>query len=963
MQGRCSEAFATATSLISPNATVIHFNPQIPICAAGNLSNFTENLQQIELSYTLNNEVAGRIEFWGGVDRTTTQGYDPNQLTDNIPSDCALLDNMTAYDVYVLCQRGPAPPPMPMCTGCTALPVQYEKANGRTLVTAVNNEEWQVFVWTPVPNTVNPTTNRSIYCLTSQIIISYIPVPLAATFSQVQRTSPNCLTNANGCFYVTINIIVDGVYNALYSAAVVFLSNPTLVPYLGNALPNQYLVTLGQNYNITLYVPGILCMTHITYQPSTTGPLITTIRTREAYCNVNVGTGTVSIYVLYNIPTTNPAIPGTLAAVCFYWPGRRGAAFAAQDEVPIQFFIPIDIASPTLLPYQAAFGIDNQFTGIVGGVQQLMIYDRCKVGVNAGQCGCKNPLPGNFQLLESGLNFAYVEFSTSSFTNNEGGLLIQVNSYTPANCYGDNYVWNYTIVDDAGPSGLGFSPYSILLLEPETGFILFSTGGCVVTNTTHPLPPPTPYGPFQVIVATFTITLPTINRGIGPSGNYTLVVRSCNTGCVQTHATFIQYVTPILPTLSSAGTSCASKPAVLVTQVIGGSPCQEGDPCYQEITPPGSNITYFQTYRYFWKTPTNPVVYSEFFMVPGDQMAGFYQLKVCDRNMCCAFANTTVATLPPIVVHSITSAGVCQNSNNVTVTFNVSGGDGTYFILQAATSVQSGQIIDAQFVASYAQTIVFNVMDGTGCINPENITFRLPDPGPVPISAVVTRSCPNINSGAITVTSTEAISCTWQSSGVVIPNFQSCTLSNIAPGAFILVTATNLNGCTGQQGFNMSAEPAIVIYPVTRSTNGELNGACIDTINFQASGGSSGPPFVFSLFQNPTPNTTVSTVSTFNGTQYGIVENVCRSYEYYIEARELSSSGCSVIYTSTDPDFNQGFSPGGMIGLPYPPDASFQMCIPPPVVQIQRMSWPMFWTLFAMLIFVCFFFVYFIFLG
>jgi len=943
VQGRCSVAFAEAVSVISPNATIISFFPQVPVCVYGNVSNFTHNLQQVELAYSVNNMVDGRIEYWSSVSISTPDDYDPNQISSNIPSQCALLQNLTAYQVYELCGASPSPP-MPQCNGCVHLPVQYEKANGRTLITAVNNEWWQVNVWTPVPDTFNSLTNRSLYCLTSSTIKSDIPVPITATFGQVARTSSNCLSN-DGCFYTTINIIVDGSYSALYAASVQFYSNPTLVPYLGNALPNQYLVTLGQVYNITLLVPNILCTVDLNYLPTSLGPIITTIRTKEAYCNPKVGTGAVTMYALYNNPSTNPALAGTLAPVCFYWPGRRGSSFAADDEVPIQFFLPVNVPQPTLLPYLSAFGIDNQFTGIVGGVQQVMIYDRCRLGVNAGLCTCKNPLPMNFQLLEAGLSFAYQEFNTSTFQDTQGGLIIELNEYMPANCYGDEYYWNFTIFDDAG-----FGPYSIVLQEPETGYILFSAGGCIITNTTVPLPPPTPYGPFQVIVATFSIVLPTADRGLGPSGNYTLIVRSCKSGCVQTYPTYIKYVTPLFIQLSTAGTNCAYRLATLEAQIIGGSPCQQGDPCYQEITPPGGNITYPLQYTQYWKTPTNPTNFTQVFLAPGEQLPGYYELYACDRNSCCLGANITVETLPPIVVHSITTNGVCQNQDNVTARFNVSGGDGNYYVLQAVTSIQTGQIIDAQFVATYNQTIVFNVMDGTGCINPENITFRLPDPGPVPIISTVNPSCPNLNNGVISVTSTESISCSWQSSGVVIPNIQSCTLTNIVPGAYLVVTVTNLIGCTGQKGFNMSAQPQIVINPVTRTTNGQLGGPCIDFIYFQVTGGEYGPPFILSLFENTTPQSNISSIAIVNGTQFGVVEGVCRSVEYYIMA-QTPPSGCSNIYISTDPDFNAGFSPVGLLSLPSP-NPRFQVCIPPPVAEEVKLTSTMFWIEFGAIVIV-----------
>ena len=63
----------------------------------------------------------------------------------------------------------------------------------------------------------------------------------------------------------------------------------------------------------------------------------------------------------------------------------------------------------------------------------------------------------------------------------------------------------------------------------------------------------------------------------------------------------------------------------------------------------------------------------------------------------------------------------------------------------------------------------------------------------------------------------------------------------------------------------------------------------------------------------------------------GVVEGVCRSVEYYIMAQTIPA-GCSNIFISTDPDFNAGFSPVGLLSLP-PPNPKFQICIPPAVPQ------------------------------
>jgi hypothetical protein len=935
----CATATAIAFSAVSPNATVISFFPQVPVCAplptngtnTTVITNSTQYVQQVVLSYALNNEVAGRIEFWAPNDNIPNT-YNPNSDIYNIPSDCALLGNQSAYSVYVLCGQGGSVPPQ--CTGCTKLPVQYQKANGRTLTTAAQYEKWLVVVWTPT-TIFNPETNRTTYCLTQLSIQSQIPIPLAMTFSQLQRTSLSCFVQP--CFYGTFTPVVDPVYAATLTALVLFLQQPAMPPYISPTAPapNQYLVVLGVVYNISLAIPNILCAVELQYQPSALGPVIVLVRTQRTSCNTQTADGTAVVYARYNDPSPDLSVVATTAPVCFYWPGRRGTAFAAADEVPILFALPINAVQPTLLPYLAAFGIDNAFTQLVGGLQQLMIYDRCRMGVNAGGCGCKNPSAMNFQLLEAGLNFAYEQFTIQNFALTSGGIQIERTGFTPAKCFGDTMIFNYTGFANAPTPGDAPQQYEFLLIEPVTNAVLASFGSCIVTNASNVIHP-SPFGPFQVIMGPFVIPVPTASRGIGPSGNYTAVLRNCQTQCVATDQTFLIFPTPLLAVLSSAGTTCPYKPAVLTTQVIGGEPCQRGDNCSVAVQFPGGNITYQLQYTYCWKTPFTPVNCTPTYL-PYAEIPGYYELTACDRNMCCTTANITIASPPPLVVQRVTTDPVCQvGSNNVTATFNVSGLNGPPYFANSNLTVVNGQTLTYTVVQTYNQTLYFYISDYTGCMDPDPITFRLADPGPVPYNISSQPSCLLTPTGTARVTSPVPVTCTWQSSGIPIPTIQTCTLTQVPYGAFLVATITTNIGCVAIASVNITLKTPIAITQVLRTTDGELGGPCIDNITLALTGGSAGPPYLVATVDAPGVNLTVLLV--FNGTETVLLTGICRSIIYTVMASELDGA-CPVFFSSTDPQFEAGFSPEGIPGLIYPPPTGFDPCPAPAERPAEVFGW------------------------
>lgn len=915
-RGMIATAQGRATSLVSSAFTTISFLPQVPTC-------LTNNTQGVTVEYVLNHNIPGTIEYYEPADFTAKENYNPNAPLFNIPTDCALLNTMNKFDVFLMCNVAVTLSPPSNCTGCTHLPKEYEKANSdpnnnpRKLRTVVDEEIWTVVVWTPTNYTNADVPNRTVYCRTTSLITTFVPVMLQKTTSQLTRLP--CF--GSDCFYTTIDVVVDPRYSATYDSIATFLTNPVMTPYTGvGSNPKTFRVQLGLTYNMTLYVPlsGLFCPVDITYTATAAGPVIVLVRTTPPFCHAGeettAGSGYTVIYMRYTDP--NPAIVGTTKKVCLYWPGRRGPSFSAADELPFAFSAPVNPIQPTLLPYLSDFGFDNQFTDIVAGDHQLMIYDRC---ADNGCLSCKSTLPFSFTLLDSNLLYAYKTFTVDT-ADNEGGIVIELTNFETPQChgFGSVYRWNFTIYDNIGPTGIGYPPYEILFKKPFTNEIYKSYGGCAVTFE-NALPDPTPFGDFQVSLGnSFYFEIDTGLEGLGESGNYTLIVQSCASKCVKTFATYVDFVQPLFVSLASAGSGCSYKQATITTTVFGGT--KETGSNATTVTIPGSDLTYDLNYDYCWITPFNPVGPCIHTFLPASVYAGYYQLTITDSKLCNATANITVGSPAPITVTNIRSNAVCQSSNSTTVTFNVTGPVGRkYYILENITSIQTGTVISADFVGTFNQSILFHLMDSENCISPVAVSFRLSDPGPVPLNVTVVDSCSSIASGQITVSSPERITCRWSSAGFALPELQSCTLKNVLPNVFLVLTATTDIGCVATQEITVGLKPLIVIHQVERTTVGYFDQTpCIDNMTLQITGGESGPPFRILFVLNPTPNETIIETGLYsdaNGTVF--VSGVCRSYEYRFRAVELDATCSSSEFSSTDPDFQVGSGTVSILGLPH----------------------------------------------
>jgi len=894
-RGSYAVARARSQTLITAQSTRIVFLPQQPVCT----QNGTNSTQGVMIAYSVFNDLPGSIQYWLPLDSTTinNEEYNPNVIQSDIPSDCVLVGTMTDFAIYQYCfvQNDPDP----ACNGCRHLPPRYAKAAGNTLITIVRDELWQVVIWVP-SGTFNANTNRSYYCRFGNDTEPLIPLPLTATFSQLARL-PSCF--GSNCFTTTITPVVDPRFASFGSGLVILVSPGSLV--FSGVGAQTFVVDVRLEYNITLLAPGIFCQQQLALQKTLVGPVITLIRTTPATCSI--ADSIVFAYVRYNNPSVSPSIVGTDAKVCFYFPLRRGPGFESADEVPFEFVLPIDGTVPTLTPYMAAFGFDNGFQDVTAGPHQIMIYDRCA----GGDClSCR--FANTFQLTDSALNFAFQTFQVENFANSGGRIEIVRNGYQPARCNGDCYSFNYTVLDDV----LRLNDYyQVSFVEAVSNEVIFNGGSCLDFSVAQ-IQATQMYGSFQVLVGAdgfFSFDFCTSARGLGFSGNYTLVVRNCNTGCVKTFPTYIDFVQPMLITLSSPGTTCAYKLAPLVPSVIGGTPFQRGQNVSLLYEFPDSSITFEMAYLVYVKTPLNPNNFVQT-NLPIDVLPGFYVFRFVDANNCSAEANVTVSSYPPIVITQLTVYPHYVDGNGTRYSANVSGGDGgPYFMLEDVTALSAGTVISGTFVGSFNETLLVHIMDSSGCINPVAVSLTAGNPGPLVINVTHTDSCQATPTGVIHVTSTQLITCTWQAAGVNIPVLQTCTLAQVPYNSFLVVIARTTDGRTATAEVDVLQKPPVTITQLSRTTAGLLGGDCVDNITLALGGGTlAGPPYAVALVHDLTG----AVLSVVGNGSLVLITQVCRSYVYTISAANADTS-CPSFYVSSDSQFVFGSgTPQGIPGLP-----------------------------------------------
>ena len=941
--GNTGRFYFHLTSDETPNSTFINFLPPIPYCSGDNITYVNETVitQQTAIytfviggitSIVVNNNgtnvTVNPIYGWQPLNPLALALYNPNSPFFDIPDDCLLFHNMTAYDIFVLCYNQSN---VGMCTNCTRLPVQYENTNGTRLI-ATNEQWWEAYVWRPTTQ-INPLTGRQYYCQYTNSTLVKIPKAMYFTTSNLRRLYINgsqCASAA--CFATQLNVFVDPDYAAAFQNLVQITPNPPFnsLRFATAVSPppldsNSYGVSMGVDYTISLTLDSFFCPVTQVYTPSATGPLIQVVRTTHSVCKSP--SGTAMFYMVYN-NVTLPLGSGYTAQVCMYWPGY---------VTPFFFFhLPINSANPTAIPFSPDFFVSENITrfyDVGAGLQTVIVYDACVGAVNCPLPPCTGPsCPTNpdcaalinqdtYQLTPSSLHFQIFQFTVDQFNAPGGGLVVSLDNLTLAQCYGDRYNLLYSVFDDQGEPNAVYGPYDWQLFSPYSNDVIsqtptmchFSTnpltgettitGGATLNN-------PLTIVNFKVYLFDIDTYIPTGDLyGLRPAGNYTLIVRNCAAGCVQTSIVYIDMVNPLDVFANTISTNCASGYGSIILSASSGTPYQPGQLVDQTYYPVPSDPTFAVSllYETYWRTPSNPLTWIKT-RLPIKNRAGNYSVMVCDANSCCVTRNMTINSPPPIICSVYNIKGACQDSSSTTVQFVCNGGQGpNYFTLQNLTLVQAGQNITFDFVSGFNNTMCFTVMDSVGCISEQQICFTIPPAGPVPVNISTVDSCPFQATGSATATSLlgSGYTCQWKSPTVNFPASQTCTIPNVPPNTQLQVIVTNIIGCIGQAYTTVQSRPPLFVVQNYRSVNGGFNTLpCTDYANLTVFGGLYGPNYTISLVQDTTG------ASLYYNRNYSIfITNLCRGVTYVISVRD-GDGNCPQTFNSIDPEFDFGAGGG-----------------------------------------------------
>jgi len=920
--GSFASDFALATTSVMADTTFVSFLPQQPICVNGT--------QLVQIDYVIGGLVVpGRtIAYWQPLDVLALELYNPNVPFFDLPEECPLLGTMSAHDVFLLCQAPGAPGfNTTMCAPCDNLPLARPEVAGASLVTDEDDAFWEVVVWVPT-DVFDNVTGRYVYCRSANSTSARVPDPIALIFTDLRRvriqqgiTTVPCAGDT--CFAVRVGRFVEAFYRDRFEHLVGFTAEPPL-----ESVPNavatpaitgdDIFVRLGETYVFTAFFDDVLCPVEIVVTFLPRGPLLNLARTTRASCDSP--TGSAVFFASYNDP--DELFGGSAREVCMFWPDRDvfPPTVSAEQEF-FDFSLPVNAERPTMLPFQPDFIEASRFEHVRGGLHRLIVYDKCAAGVGCvGDCTSLISNQDTFALTDPALQFHIFEFNVTNFEDPAGGIVIDRTNFTEALCFGDTYTFRFSVFDDRGDGGLGFPPYQWTFHEPVTGAVLFESRTCQFGGVEDMI---------NDVVGNFRVHLFDVEGievetgpefGLRFSGNYTLAVRSCTSGCIELFQTFIDIVQPIGITLSAVPSQCASTPGGLLAQIVGGAPFRPGELPNDFYSYPGSSVVRTNQYIQEWATPLSPNNLTQT-ILPIQAIPGNYTLVATDRNTCKANATIEVTSAPPLVAEIIGVEAVCETSTTANISIRITGGVPPYRTIQNLTIVGAGQDLSFEFVSSFDQNATFHVIDAVGCIS-QPLSFIPPPAESFNLTIDVTPSCANTATGRVAVTSDDpgasgGITCMYQTDGADIPGLQTCVLDNIPGGTTVRVFARNIIGCLATAIVEVPARSPIVVMETSRSTNGTFgSGNCTDVITLHAMGGDFAPPYQVALVDDPTNATLV-----YNGTLDIAITGVCRSVNYVVLVRD-GDGGCPTMVVSADPEFGFGAGGGGEFPVGLPPPGS-----------------------------------------
>jgi subtilisin-like proprotein convertase family protein len=207
-----------------------------------------------------------------------------------------------------------------------------------------------------------------------------------------------------------------------------------------------------------------------------------------------------------------------------------------------------------------------------------------------------------------------------------------------------------------------------------------------------------------------------------------------------------------------------------------------------------------------------------------------YQVTVSDLRGCTATASATVNVNPLVLTKAISGIS-CNGLTNGAVDLTVTGGNAPLGYSWSTGS--TNQDIGSLGTGTYTVTVT----DALGCT--KTTTAVVTQPAILAVNgAQVNPSCAGVNNGSIAQTitgGTSPYSYAW-STGATTKD-----ITGLGPGSY-LVTVTDFNGCTVNNGYILAVAPTITVngIPSNISCNGGTNGS----INITVGGGTT--PYLYS---------------------------------------------------------------------------------------------------------------------
>ncbi|MCB9227922.1 MAG: gliding motility-associated C-terminal domain-containing protein [Chitinophagales bacterium] len=288
------------------------------------------------------------------------------------------------------------------------------------------------------------------------------------------------------------------------------------------------------------------------------------------------------------------------------------------------------------------------------------------------------------------------------------------------------------------------------------------------------------------------------------AGSYNVVVTDVN-GCAQSLSATITQPTPLTATVTNVtDVSCngATDGSVQVS-VTGGTP----------------------SYTYAWVDGTsNPVSATQNLSNVG---ADSYTLTVTDANGCTATTTATVVEPVALSVSTVTNDPSCSNSNDGSITVNVTGGTAGYMYSLNNGAPQGSNVFNNLSAGSYT----IEVEDANGCTATGNAILTDQYTLSLSVANQTNVSCSGQNDGTVTLQATGGNgTITYTINGA---NPQTSNIfTGLAAGLYTF-EATDANGCSATVSTTISENPPLVIAidsVINETCGGNNSGAIYVTV-------------------------------------------------------------------------------------------------------------------------------------